>query len=154
MQVVDSNKQQLETHEVIVMAVEDQRGENSLEEDLLRISSEANLPSVDLTQIGNTVFIGHVGEGKNKTKMVGRPLNVDTARNYANNMVKYYAYLQNKGITHWNATFTGDELVPLVRIVQKKLVDTDTKLYLGQYEDSDDYGVFPRIGKEPLEGVA
>ena len=153
MQVIDSNKQQIETHEVITMAIDEQRGENSLQEDLLKFTSEASMPSADVTQIGNTVFVGHVGEGKNKTKMVGRPLNVDTARNYANNMVKYYAYLQNKGITHWNATFTGDELVPLVRIVQRKLVDTDTKLYLGQYEDSDDYGVFTRIGKEPLEGL-
>ena len=151
MQVVNSNKKQLEIPDIVIMAIDDQRGDSSLQENLLKFVSEATLPSADVTQIGNTVFVGHVG--KDKTKMTGRPINVDTAKNYANNMVKYYAYLQGKGITHWNATFTGDELVPLVRIVQKKLVDTDTKLYLGQYEDSDDYGVFTRIGEEPLEGL-
>ena len=154
MQTVDSNKQQLETHQVIKMAIVEQEGEKNLQENLLNFTNEASMPSADVTQIGNTVFVGHVGKGKNKTKMVGRPLNVDTARNYANNMIKYYAYLQDKGITHWNATFTGDTLVPLARIVQKKLVNTDTRLYVGKYKGTDKYGVFTKIGEEPLEGVA
>ena len=63
MQVIDSNKQQLETHEVITMAIDEQRGEYSLQEDMLKFTSEAILPSADVTQIGNTVFIGHVGGG-------------------------------------------------------------------------------------------
>ena len=154
MQTVDSNKQQLETHQVIKMAIVEQEGEKNLQENLLNFTNEASMPSPDVTQIGNTVFVGHVGKGKNKTKMVGRPLNVDTARNYVSNMIKYYAYLQDKGITHWNATFTGDTLVPFVRILQKKLINTDTRMYLGKYEGTNEYGVFTRIGEEPLEGVA
>ena len=48
MQVIDSNKQQLETHEVITMAIDEQRGEYSLQEDLLNFTNEASMPSAVL----------------------------------------------------------------------------------------------------------
>ena len=97
MQTVDSNNKLLDMSSIMAMASDQlgymYRGSSlNIETILATLAKETSLPDTDVVQIGNTVFVGYVGEGKNKTKMVGRPLNVDTARNYANNMVKYYAY--------------------------------------------------------------
>ena len=89
MQIVDSNKKKLDIHEIIIMGV------HNLESDGLEfkkimgaIMAETQRETCEVVKVGNTVFIGHRGEGKNKTKMVGRPLNVDTGRNYIKNMLK------------------------------------------------------------------
>ena len=146
MQIVDSNKKKLDIHEIIIMGV------HNLESDGLEfkkimgaIMVETQRETCEVVKVGNTVFIGHRGEGKNKTKMVGRPLNVDTGRNYVKNMLKYGAYIQGQGITH----FEGEALLPAMRVIHKKLQETDTEFAVGQTED-DGYGVYIRFGKEPL----
>ena len=155
MQVVDSNKEKLGIHTILTMAAEELRKDLSIEQALLAIVKETSLPEADVTQIGNTVFIGHTGKGANKSKMVGRPINVDAARNYINNMLRYLGYLQEKNITHYHAAFEGDTLVPAIKMMQKKLTKTDTQIGLGQYEDEeDDYVVYIKIGKDPLQGIA
>ena len=155
MQVVDSNKEELDIHTIITMSAEELRKDLSMEQALLAILKETSLPEADVTQIGNTVFIGHTGKGNNKNKMVGRPLNVDTARNYIRNVLQYFGYLQEKNITHYHAAFEGDALVPAIKMMQKKLTKTDTQMGLGQYEGEDnDYVVFVKIGEDSLQGIA
>ena len=155
MQVVDSNKEKLDIHTILTMAAEELKKDLSMEQALLAIVKETSLPEADVTQIGNTVFIGHTGKGANKSKMVGRPINVDTARNYINNMLRYLGYLQEKNITHYHAAFEGDTLVPAIKMMQKRLAKTDTQMGLGQYEGEDnDYVVFVKIGEDSLQGVA
>ena len=155
MQVVDSNKEKLDIHTIITMSAEELRKDLSMEQSLLAILKETSLPEADVTQIGNTVFIGHTGKGDNKSKMVGRPLNVDTARNYIRNVLQYFGYLQEKNITHYHAAFEGDTLVPAIKMMQKRLAKTDTQMGLGQYEGEDnDYVVFVKIGEDSLQGIA
>ena len=120
MQVVDSNKEELDIPTIITMSAEELRKDLSMEQALLAIVEETSLPQADVTQIGNTVFIGHTGKGENKSKMVGRPLNVDTARNYIRNVLQYFGYLQEKNITHYHAAFEGDALVPAINMMQKR----------------------------------
>ena len=150
MQIVDSNKKKLDIHEIMIMAV------NSLEPDGLEFKKamavmmkETQRETCEVVKVGNTVFIGHRGEGKNKTKMVGRPLNVDTGRNYIKNILEYMAYIQGQGITHYSAQFEGEALLPAMRVIHKRLQDTDTEFAVGQTED-DEYGVYIRFGKDPL----
>ena len=158
MQTVDSNKEELDMHTVMIMAL------NNMEQGgvgntvpaktaMLALVREGGMPTVDIAQFGNTVFVSHTGKGKNKNKMAGRPLNVDTARNYIKNIIKYGAYLQDKGITHFSATFSDENLLPAVKMLQKKLTRVDTDLYVGKLEDGR-YALFIKIGEDSLEGMA
>jgi len=102
-QIVDSNKKKLDIHTIMIMAIDNlDIGDKSLKQVLASIVTEAQRETCEVVNVGNTVFIGHRGEGKNKTKMVGRPLNVDTGRNYIKNILEYMAYIQGQGITHYS----------------------------------------------------
>ena len=81
--------------------------------------------------------------------MVGRPLNVDTGRNFIDNMLQYGGHLQEKEITHYSTSFEGEVLVPAIKVIQRKLMDTDTNMYLGVDED-DNYVVLVKLGEESL----
>ena len=150
MQIVDSNQKQLDIHEIITMAVNNlDTGEMPIQSVLMAIHKETSMDGCEVVNIGNTVFIGHRGKDKNKTKVVGKPLNVDTGRNYIKNMLRYGAYLQEQGITHYTTQLEGSELLPAMRVIHKRLQDTDTEFAVGQTED-DEYGVYIRFGKDPL----
>lgn len=149
MQMVDSNQRQLDIHEIITMAAENLKNDTPIQTVLMAIHKETSMDGCEVVNIGNTVFIGHRGKGKNKTKMVGRPLNADTGRNYINNILRYAAYLQEQGITHYTTQFEGEELLPAMRVVHKRLQDTDTEFAVGKTKD-DTYVVYVRLGKEPL----
>ena len=150
MQIVDSNQKQLDIHTIITMAVNNlDTGEMPIQTVLVSIVNETQRETCEVVNVGNTVFIGHRGEGKNKNKMVGRPLNVDTGRNYIKNMLKYGAYIQGQGITHYSAQFKGSELLPAMRVIHKKLQETDTEFAVGKTED-EAHVVYIKFGKEPL----
>jgi len=150
MQTVDSNKKDLDIHTIIIMAINNLGTEDkSLKQVLASIVTEAQRKSCEVVKIGNTVFIGHKGEGKNKTKMSGRPLNVDTGKNYIKNILKYMAYIQGQGITHYSSQFEGETLLPAMRVIHKRLQETDTEFAVGRTEDNA-HAVYIRFGKEPL----
>ena len=150
MQIVDSNKKDLDIHTIIIMAIDNLGTEDkSLKQVLASIVTEAQRKSCEVVKIGNTVFIGHKGEGKNKTKMSGRPLNVDTGKNYIKNILKYMAYIQGQGITHYSSQFEGETLLPAMRVIHKRLQETDTEFAVGRTEDNA-HAVYIRFGKEPL----
>ena len=150
MEIVDSNQKQLDIHTIITMAVNNlDTGEMPIQTVLVSIVNETQRETCEVVNVGNTVFIGHRGEGKNKNKMVGRPLNVDTGRNYIKNMLKYGAYIQGQGITHYSAQFKGSELLPAMRVIHKRLQETDTEFAVGKTED-EAHVVYIKFGKEPL----
>ena len=85
--------------------------------------------------------------------MHGRPLNVDTSRNFIRNMLKYGVYLQDKDITHYSTYFKGSALVPAMKIMQKRLMSVDTDLFFGQPEDEDGHIVYIKLGDDPLDEI-
>jgi len=150
MEIVDSNKKQLDIHTIMIMAINNlDTGDKSLKQVLASIVTEAQQKTCEVVNIGNTVFIGHKGKDKNKTKMVGRPLNVDTGKNYIKNMLKYIAYIQGQGITHYTSQFNNESLLPAMRVMNKRLQDTDTELAVRPTKNGK-YVVFIKIGKELL----
>jgi len=150
MQIVDSNNKQLDIHTIIIMAINNLgTKDKSVKQALASIVTEAQRETCEVVNIGNTVFIGHRGEGKNKTKMVGRPLNVDTGRNYIKNILKYMAYIQGQGITHYSTQFEGETLLPAMRVIHKRLQDTDTDFAVGRTKDNK-YAVLIKFGEELL----
>ena len=99
MQIVNSKERLLEGPVILGMAASNDKqttDQYSPDQYLAFLASEMTIPGTDAVQIGNTVFIGHKGKGKNKRKMVGRAFNVDTGRNFNLNGFKYFTYLQKK----------------------------------------------------------
>jgi len=148
--VVDSTQEPLPAPSVLSMAAAelDLKG-ITVEAAMLGLAHEMSLPDVDLVQVGNTVFIGHKGKGEAKNKMVGRAFNVDTARNFVNNYVKYLTVLQGKGITHYSIDFDGGELVPVAKAIGKKLRDTGMQAHMMPFKDGSGYRVFFKFPLDP-----
>ena len=151
--VVDSKQEPLPAPTIISMVV----GQLDLdgitpEAALLGLAKEMSMPNVDQMQVGNTVFLGHKGKGPNKHKIVGRAFNVDTARNYIDNYIKYLKILQQKGVTHYSVDFDGETLVPVAKAIGKRLRDTGVQAYMAAFEDGSGYRVFFKFPTNRAKG--
>ena len=149
METIDSNQEKIAPGQVMAIAAKQLQEDLPIEAMLTAVAKETTLEGADLVQVGNTVFIGHIGKGANKTKMVGRALNVDTGRNFIRNMLNYLGYLQEKNITHYASQFKGETYLPAMRVLEKRLTNKDSTIGVGRTEGGE-YAVFIRIGKEPL----
>ena len=149
METIDSNQEKIAPGQVMTIAAKQLQEDLPIEAMLTALAKETTLEGSDLVQVGNTVFIGHIGKGANKTKMVGRALNVDTGRNFIRNMLNYLGYLQEKNITHYASQFKGETYLPAMRVLEKRLANKDSTIGVGRTKGGE-YAVFIRIGKEPL----
>ena len=141
--VVDSTQEPLPAPSVLsIAATELDLGGVTVEAAMLGLAHEISLPDAELIQVGNTVFVGHRGKKGQKTKMVGRAFNGDTARNFVNNYVKYLTGLQDKGIPHYSLDFDGDELVPIAKAVGKRVYELGIRTSLGTLEGGVGHRVF------------
>ena len=148
--VVDSKQEPLSAPAILTMAAGQlDLGGVTKEAALLGLAREVAMPDVDQVQVGNTVFLGHRGKKTNKNKMVGRAFNVDTARNYIDNYVKYLKVLQQKGVTHYSIDFDGEELVPVAKAIGKRLRDTGVQAYMLPFKDNSGYRVFFKFPSDP-----
>lgn len=149
MRVVNSDKEELPPASIIAIYVDgtDKRG-RSTHEILMMIAKEGSLENADMTQFGNTVFLGHTGT-TSTTKMIGRALNVDTARNFVANVLEYIRYLQDKGITHYATQISDDKLLGVFKIVKKKLEAKDSAVRILPTK-SGGHAMFVNLGREFL----
>ena len=156
MKLTDSKEKLLSGPEIVVQTIYNQASMQYPPEAIISaVAAETTLPKTDIVQIGNTVFIGHKGKGKNKRKMVGRAFNADLGRNFVVNGFKYFTYLQKKKITHYTTTFEGSMFLNAFKIFQRRAKKQDTEIGIGRLKRSPNtYVVFIRLGKEPLaEGL-
>jgi hypothetical protein len=156
MDIVDSNEKKLEGPEILVLAANSNNGAAASIGDvyapdvaLATIAQELKMPSADIRQYGNTVFLGHRGKGQNRNKMVGRAFNVDTGRNFVNNSLQYIRYLQKRGITHYTTWFNGEGFLNGFRVFQRLTKGSDTQIGIGKRADNG-YIVYIKIGKQPI----
>ena len=149
MRVVNSDKEELPPASIIAIYVDgtDKRG-RSTHEILMMIAKEGSLENSDMIQFGNTVFLGHTGT-TSTTKMIGRALNVDTARNFVANVLEYVRYLQDKGITHYATQISDDKLLGVFKIVKKKLEAKDSAVRILPTK-SGGHAMFVNLGREFL----
>ena len=149
--VVDSKKQFLAAPEVIMrFAQEFNNTEYPVQNVIASIAEELAMPNTDQVQIGNTVFIGHTGEGKHKNVMEGRAFNVDTAQNFVRSGLKYLAYLQNKDIRYYRTDFNAREYLSAFQFWYSKTKDTDTEVDVVQL-DTGGYRAYIYIGDDSLQ---
>ncbi len=127
--VVDSAKKKLSPPEIMTMFTNDNNNSSlSTDQTMLAIVKELTMPDVDQTQLGNTVFIGHRGKGKNKNAMAGRALNVDTANNFFKNGLEYMESLRKKGIEYYRTDFYNKSYLSLFRRWHKTLTQRGDNL--------------------------
>jgi len=107
---------------------------------LTRWVQEMSSPNVEMIQVGNTVFVGH--PSKDKRKLMGRVFNVDTARNFVSNTVKYFKLLQKKGITHYSVSFDTGTLEQIAKAVGKALVGSGIQAGLAPTESGKETVLF------------
>ena len=151
METIDSNQEKIAPGQVMAIAAKQLNEDNiPVEAMLASVAKETAMENADIVQVGNTVFLGHKGKGANKSKMVGRAFNVDTGRNFINNILNYLNYLQNKKFTHYASQFKGDTLLPAMRALEKKMANKDSNIAVARSKN-DQYVVYINLGKEPLK---
>jgi len=151
--VIDSKEEPLPAPTVMSMSVQDLDLKGiSPEAALVGIAKELTMDSVDLVQIGNTVYIAHRGKTeKNKNTMIGRALNIDTAQNFVSNGFKYFSYLQKKGITKYITKYDGPVYDKAFEIWKRQADkdDAGTKIAVGRLANGNSQA-YVSLGKTPL----
>lgn len=118
---------------------------------MIAISKEMAMPRTDLVQIGNTVFVGHYGTGRNKHKMVGRAFNVDTGKNFIRNGLRYFNYLQRKGYTGYVTEYDNGIFDSAFQIFKRRAEAEDSKMVIEKDGSTTMIGL--KIGKQPYAEV-
>lgn len=153
--VVDSRKQRLPGPNVIAMAVEELVKDQPKDKVLAAIAKETTLPNTDIIQFGNTVFITHISEDLSKSW--GRAFNVDTARNFVTNGLRFFTHLQDMGVRRYMSNYEGkvyDSAVDAwIKRADSQEVEgggTRTSIRKAYEKESNETFVFIIIGSEPL----
>jgi hypothetical protein len=150
--VVDSKEQFLSAPEIIMRFAQDFNDTGyPLQNVLAAIAQELSMPGTDQVQIGNTVFVGHTGEGEHKNVMEGSALNVDSGRNFVRNGLKYIAYLQNKGIRYYRTDLQRARVHHGVPVMVQKERGAPTLRSTWYSYETGGYRAYIYIGDESLK---
>lgn len=123
MKIIDSNKKIIPGPEIIAKDIY-----NSSEEELdgetpqvalIAIAQELSMDGVEAKQFGNSVFIGHYTEDKTGV-LTTHAINIDTARNFVNNVEKYFKHLLTQGVDKMYCEFYGSQLSHMFKIISKR----------------------------------
>ena len=158
MELKDSKKEKLSYNQVLFGAITNLKSSGQIPEDVTMrqaaatVLEEIGSKNVQTVQIGNTIFLGVYN--KERDNMYVRIYNMDVGRNLLNSMYRYGAHLQKKGVTHVSARIGNERLLPGLRVLKKKFEEKGTKLEVVELENSADYGMFVKFGKEPLMEAA
>ena len=113
------------------------------------IAKEMTMKDTDMVQIGNTVFIGHRGKGKNKDLMWGRALNIDTAQNFVANGLKYFTHMQKIGVKRYVSDYDGAIYDSAFKAWKRYADKLDTKIAVGR-KATGGSRAYVTLGKLPL----
>jgi len=148
MQIVDSQEEMLPGPSIITMVLNSSATPEMPVQYLLAATSrELTMPSADIVQAGNTVFVGHRGQGKDERKMIGMNYNADTPNNFVNNYTKYLNLLKKRGITHYVAKFKDGGQLPMYQQVRRRVEPLGVNAYVGPTKQGD-YGFMVHLAPE------
>tara|TARA_R110000796_G_scaffold201297_1_gene317478 strand:- start:144 stop:611 length:468 start_codon:yes stop_codon:yes gene_type:complete len=151
--VINNSEQKLSPPEIIFKALEHLDLDGlSPQVAATSIVREFGMPRVDALQIGNTVFIGHRGEGKNKDMMWGRALTVDTAQNFISSGLQYFTHLQDIGIKRYVADYDGAIYDSAFKTWKRYTDKGDSEIAVGRKSDGGSRA-YVTLGKMPLSEV-
>ena len=158
MELKDSKKEKLSYNQVLLGSIVNLKSSGQIPENITMqqaaatILKEIESKNVQTVQIGNSIFVGAFTPEKNN--MYIRLHNMDVGRNVIDNMYRYVAFLQKRGIAFASARIDNEKLLPGLRILKKKLEEKDTKLEVVELENKDGHAMFIKFGKEPLMKAA
>ena len=124
MQLVDSNKEELDTSTIIARAVGEAKDAGQLPKNvtlhaaILSVISEGSMPGTKVEQIGNTVFMSHYSEDGKEVAM--RAFNADTARNYLESSIKYVKALPEQGVERMTSDFSDKKILQLFNTIARR----------------------------------
>jgi len=122
METVDSRQKQLNPHEIIAIAVQQQNLENlNPAAAMLAIAQESAEKTLDMKQFGNTLFMTHRGKGKHKDQAAVRPINVDIAPNLIRNFEAYFRYIHRKGVRRLQGKFNYAPYANMVKVMLRRI---------------------------------
>jgi hypothetical protein len=148
--VVNSKERPLPAPTIITTALgELDLGGIKPEAALAGIAKEMTMKDTDMVQIGNTVFIGHRGKGKNKDLMWGRALNIDTAQNFVANGLKYFTHMQKIGVKRYVSDYDGAIYDSAFKAWKRYADKLDTKIAVGR-KATGGSRAYVTLGKLPL----
>tara|TARA_R110000822_G_scaffold195508_1_gene333595 strand:+ start:93 stop:560 length:468 start_codon:yes stop_codon:yes gene_type:complete len=151
--VIDSKVEPLPAPTVISTLVGDLDLKGvSPEAALLSIVKEMSMEDADMVQVGNTVFLGHRGKGENKDLMWGRAFNVDTAQNFVANGLKYFTYMQRKGIKRYVSDYDGAVYDSAFKAWKRYTDKGDSEIAVGR-KASGGSRAYVTLGEMPLSEV-
>lgn len=116
------------------------------------IAKEMTMENADMVQVGNTVFLGHRGTGKDKDLMWGRAFNIDTAQNFIANGLRYFTHMQQIGVKRYVSEYDGDVYDSAFKAWKRYADRADTKIAVGRLSDGNSKA-FVTLGEIPLTEV-
>jgi len=116
------------------------------------IAKEMTMKDVDMVQVGNTVFLGHRGKGKNKDLMWGRAFNIDTAQNFIANGLKYFTHMQRIGVKRYVSDYEGDVYDSAFKTWKRYTDKGDSEIAVGRKADGSSRA-YITLGKIPLSEI-
>jgi hypothetical protein len=124
MQLIDSNKEELDTSTIIARSVGEEKESGQLSEDvtlqaaILSVVAEGSMPNTKVEQIGNTVFMSHYSEDGKEVAM--HMFNADIARNYLENFIKYVKALLGQGVERMTSDFSDKKILQLFNAIFRR----------------------------------
>ena len=91
--MVDSTKRQLNSAEIVTIALQNTKSKYDAKTAFTAILSEMSQPNTDVKQVGNTLFVLH--KGKNKQGFF-KALNADVPKNFLSASKNYAVYAKRK----------------------------------------------------------
>ena len=155
MKTVDSNTKQLEPAQVVTMSIQQQLDAGlgadiegvkiTLPMAMAYIHKESNMPTADMKQFGNTVFLSHiVKDGGSGTT---RALNVDTGKNFIRNSTQFLLYMQKKKVKIILAPVDSKQYVDMLNANTAELAAVDIAFRVGSTSSGKDILIFLLDGR-------
>lgn len=127
METIDSKKNKLSLQEVMVRSLhaQEKQLDRPVDQAMLLLVAELQMPNSEAIQFGNTVFITHYAAESPLCAMYA--LNADTAKNYIQNGELYVRHLMKRGIQGFVTSYQTESFgVPFKQIQKNKLGIVET----------------------------
>jgi len=151
MKVVNSKQKQLGiseiTMQVLANAYQDKKlpEGTTLQAAILAMVSEMSMPSTEVLQFGNTLYIVHYKED-DPSLIYFRALNLDTATNFVNNQVEFSEWARRKGVTRMVSDWADPAINKLAELAFKRIPDAMENGNLKIVEANGKYRAYIKIG--------
>lgn len=117
MKMVDSAKEKLNVADIAAIALQNTKSEFSPKVAFPAILAEMSQPNTKHLQLGNTIFILHMGDNG---QGFFKALNADTARNFYENSMKFCVWAKQQGMRVIMTQFTEKSIETLFKAISKK----------------------------------